>query len=213
MLLMSVLLTLPLCAQITHTANGNVDENANKILTKASNKFESTSAVSFTVTMINKDSNKKETGRQKADVLYSKGKYRVTAPDQVLYSDGTGVWHWNKQTKEVTVNKMASAEDDLMNPAKLLANYKKNFKAKYIRQEDDGTAVVDLTPFKSKSYYKIRLLINANSGMLKRMEIHNYDSSCGIYEISAVNTGAKCSASDFVFDAASNKGVEVIDMR
>ena len=75
------------------------------------------------------------------------------------------------------------------------------------------SAVIDLTPFKSKSYYKIRMLINSNNGHIKQMEIHNYDSSEGIYQISAVKTGAKCSDKDFVFDAAAHKGVEVIDMR
>lgn len=199
-------------AQITHTAKGDIDENANKVLKKASSVFEK-SAVSFTVTMINRDSQKKETARQKAEVLYSKGRYRVTSSGQTLYCDGKSVWQWDRQTNEVTVNLLAQSSDDLMNPAGLLANHSKSFKAKFIRQEDDGTAVIDLTPFKSKSYYKIRMLINSKNGYIKQMEIHNYDSSEGIYQVSAVKTGAKCTDKDFVFNAAANKGVEVIDMR
>lgn len=199
-------------AQITHTAKGDIDENANKVLKKASSVFEK-SVVSFTVTMINRDSQKKVTARQKAEVLYSKGRYRVTSSGQTLYCDGKSVWQWDRQTNEVTVNLLAQSSDDLMNPAGLLANHSKSFKAKFIRQEDDGTAVIDLTPFKSKSYYKIRMLINSKNGYIKQMEIHNYDSSEGIYQVSAVKTGAKCTDKDFVFDAAANKGVEVIDMR
>ena len=199
-------------AQITHTAKGDIDENANKVLKKASSVFEK-SAVSFTVTMINRDSQKKETARQKAEVLYSKGRYRVTSSGQTLYCDGKSVWQWDRQTNEVTVNHLAQSSDDLMNPAGLLANHSKSFKAKFIRQEDDGTAVIDLTPFKSKSYYKIRMLINSKNGYIKQMEIHNYDSSEGIYQVSAVKTGAKCFDKDFVFDATANKGLEVIDMR
>jgi hypothetical protein len=45
------------------------------------------------------------------------------------------------------------------------------------------------------------------------MEIHNFDSSEGIYQVSAFKSGAKCSDADFHFDSAANKGVEVIDMR
>lgn len=199
-------------AQITHTAKGDIDENANKVLKKASSVF-SKSAVSFSVTMINRNNEKKETARQKADVLYSKGRYRVTMGNQTLYSDGKNVWQWDKQSNEVTVNTLAQSGDDLMNPAALLASYSDNFKVKFIREEDDGTAVVDLTPRKSKSYYKIRMLINSKNGYIKQMEIHNYDSSEGIYQVSAVKTGAKCTDKDFLFDAAANKGVEVIDMR
>ena len=199
-------------AQITHTAKGDIDENAAKVLKKASAVFEK-SNVSFTVTMVNRDSQKKETARQKADVLYSKGRYRVTAGNQTLYSDGKSVWQWDKQTNEVTVNTLAQGGDDLMNPAALLATYGKNFKTKFIRQEDDGTAVIDLTPFKQKSYYKIRMLINSKNGYIKQMELHNYDSSEGIYQISAFKAGTKCTDNDFRFDAEANKGVEVIDMR
>ena len=86
-------------AQITHTAKGDIDENANKVLKKASSVFEK-SAVSFTVTMINRDSQKKETARQKAEVLYSKGRYRVTSSGQTLYCDGKSVWQWDRQTNE-----------------------------------------------------------------------------------------------------------------
>ena len=69
------------------------------------------SAVSFSVTMINRDSQKKETARQKADVLYSKGRYRVTAGNQTLYSDGSSVWQWDKSTNEVTINTVAQGGD------------------------------------------------------------------------------------------------------
>lgn len=205
-------LAFALHAQITHTASGNVDENANKVLKKASAVFEK-SAVSFSVTLINRNSEKKETARNKADVLYSKGRYRVSMNSQTLYSDGKNVWQWDKQANEVTVNTIAPSSDDLMNPAQLLSTYNKNFKAKFIREEEDGTAVIDLTPFKSKSYYKIRMLINSKNGYIKQMEIHNYDSSEGIYQVSALKTGAKCSDADFLFDTAANKNVEIIDMR
>ena len=211
-LVLTMFSALTLSAQITHTANGDIDENANKVLKKASAVFEK-SNVGFTVTMINRDSQKKETARQRAEVLYSKGRYRVTAGNQTLYSDGKSVWQWDRQTNEVTVNTLLQSPDDLMNPAVLLATYGKNFKVKFIRQDDDGTTVIDLTPHKTKSYYKIRVLVNSKNGYIKQMELHNYDSSEGIYQISNFKTGAKCSDKDFRFDAEANKGVEVIDMR
>ena len=200
-------------AQITHTSRGDIDENAAKVLKKASSLFEKNSAVSFSVTMINRNSQKKETNRTKADILYNRGKYRVTSGEQTLYCDGQNVWQWDKSASEVTVNTLAPSSDDLMNPANLLANYAKNFKTKFIRLEDDGTAVIDLTPYKSKSYYKIRMLINSKNGIIKQMEIHNYDSSEGIYQVSGFKSGVKSADKDFIFDSANNKGVEIIDMR
>lgn len=208
-----MLLTLSASAQITHTPSGDVDKNAQEVLAKAAKKVNS-SAVSFSVTMVNKNSDKKETARIKAQVLFHKGKYRVTADNQVLYSDGIAVWHWNKEVNECTINKLDPASsDELMNPAALLSNYSKNFRAKYIRTEQDGTAVVDLTPKKTCSYHKVRLLIDSNSGVLKRLEVHNYDGSRGEYTVTNFKTGVSAKESDFAFPAAQNPKVEIIDMR
>lgn len=202
----------PMQAQITHTSNGKVDENAQKMLKKALDKINANAAVSFKVTVVNKNPQKKETSRQAVDVLYSKGKYRVADANQVLYCDGKSVWHWSKGTKEVVVSPVTDSDDDLMNPAKLLANYGKNYRPKFIRVEDDGTAIVDLVPKRTRSFHKIRLFIAEKTGLLKKMEMHNYDSSRGEYTISNYKS-AKATDADFIFDAASHKDVEVIDMR
>ena len=199
-------------AQITHTASGDVDKTAQTLLQKAAKVFDG-KAVSFSVTMVNFDTQKKETARTTAQVLYHKGRYRVTAPDQVLYCDGKAVWHWNKDVDEVVVNPLSDDDDNLINPAYLLKSYDKNFRPKYIRTDDDGTAIVDLQPKKSKSYHKLRLLINEKTGHLQRMEIHNYNGSRGEYRLSGFKTGVSCKDTDFTFDATANKNVEIIDMR
>lgn len=211
-LLLFCMLVGPLSAQITHTQSGDVDKTAQKVLHKAAAVFED-KAVSFTVTMVNFDTRKKETARTTAQVLYSKGRYRVTAPKQVLYSDGKALWHWNQEVNEVVVNALTDEDDNLFNPAHLLKSYDKNFRPKYIRTEDDGSAIIDLQPKKGKSYHKLRLVINEKTGHLQRMEIHNYDGSRGEYRLSAFKTGVRCSDADFVFDATANKNVEMIDMR
>ena len=198
-------------AQITHTpGGGKVDQNAEKILKAAAKNF-SGKAVSMTVTMVNKDTQKRETGRMNADVLYLNGKFRVSFDGNVIYCDGNSTWHWNKDVDEVTVSKMSSNDDDLMNPAAILANYSKNYNAKFIRTEQNGDNIIDLTPKKSKSYYKIRLTINNN--IPQKMVMHNYDSSAGEFIISNFKTGVKTSDTDFTFPKAQNPNVEIIDMR
>ena len=197
-------------AQITHTANGAVDQTANALVKKAAAKMSGT--VSFTVTVVNTDANKKETFRQKADVLYNAPRYRVKAGDLEVYCDGKCVWQLNKNAKEVVISPMTDSDDDLTNPAKLLSNYSKNYRAKFIREEEDGTAIVDLQPVKGRSYHKIRLFINAKTGLLKKMEQHNYDSSRGVYTISNFKN-TKASDADFTFDTKTNPGIEVVDMR
>lgn len=204
-------LTANLSAQITHTAGGAVDENAQKILSQAQKTLNS-SAHTFTVTMVNKDANKKESARMSAKVIYFNGKYKVTFGQQVMISDGASVWQINKQGKEVIVDKASTSTDDLLNPGLLLANYNKNFKAKFIRKDEDGTAIIDMTPLKNKSYHKVRLFVNSANGVIKKMEMHNYDGSCGTYTISNF-AATKTDASTFTYSASNYPGFEVIDMR
>lgn len=197
-------------AQITHSDQGQVDKYAVEVLKKAASQFDNN--VGFTVTAITLDAQKKETLRQTAQVLYHKGKYRLTVADQVIVCDGTTVWQWNKPAKEVVVNNVGTDDVDLMNPARLLANYDKSFRAKYIRTEEDGTAIVDLQPRSSRNFHKIRLMVNEKTGLLRGMEVHKYDSSREMYNITAfkrVNTPA----TQFTFDPKKHGVAEIIDMR
>lgn len=204
------LLSFGTYAQITHASQGRLDENATEVLKKAAARFDKN--VSFTVTMTVLDSKKQEKARQSAQVRYSKGKYRLTLPDQELICDGTTVWHWNKSAKEVTINNMVDDDIDLLNPGRLLAGYGKSFKAKYIRTDDDGTAIVDLQPRSTRSYHKIRLFIKEEDGLLRRMEVHKYDSGRENYDITDFKRASNA-ASQFTFDTAKHPDVEVIDMR
>ena len=197
-------------AQITHSNQGQVDKTAAAVIKKAAAKFNGNVGFGVTATVL--DGQQKQTLKQSAQVLYCKGHYRVTVADQEIICDGTTVWQWNKSAKEVVVNNMSSDDMNLFNPALLLANYDKNFRAKYIRTDDDGTAVVDLQPRSARSFHKIRLFIVEKSGLLRRMEVHKFDSGREVYILSNFkNVGTP--ASQFTFDATKHPGVEVIDMR
>lgn len=195
-------------AQITHTEQGAVDQKADALLKRAAAQFGN---VSFKVTASMLDAQKKETLRQTAQVLYCKGCYRVSVADQEVICDGKTVWQWNKTACEVAVTNMSTDDVDLMNPARLLKNYDKSFRAKYIRT-DEGVALVDLQPRSARSFHKIRLYMNEKSGQLQRMEVHKYDSSREVYEITEFKR-ASTPAAKFTFDPSQHVGVEIIDMR
>ena len=177
--------------------------------------LEKTTPVSavITVQMVALDANRNETGRQEATIRYNKGKYHLVHPDMELFCDGTTVWQWDKQAREVAVNNMEEGDDaNLLNPSGLLAHYGRSFRPKYIRTEADGTAVVDLQPKAARNYHKLRLLIDEESGTLKRIEVHKYDSGREVYTIKNFRRTANA-ASEFVFDPAKHPDVEVVDMR
>lgn len=196
-------------AQITHSSQGNLDENAIAALKKAADYLES---VKGTVTLTMLDSQKKQTSKQSAKVSYWKGKYSVAMDNMEIWCDGKTVWQWNKSANEVVINNMPTDDEiDLLNPARLIANCHKNFRVKYIRTEDDGTAVVDLQPRSSQSYHKIRLFVNEETGALRRLEVHKYDSSREIYDFSKMKHVLL--RGSFAFDVSKHPEAEIIDMR
>ena len=208
--LLPLLLLLPARAQITHNSQGQLDQNATDILKKASARFQQNVAFNVTATIL--DGNKKQLVKHTAQVRYHKGKYHLVMEGQELISDGTVVWQWNKQANEVAINNLSTDDVDLLNPGRLLENYQRNFKAKYIRTDDDGTAIIDLTPRSTRSYHKIRLFIKEDDGLVRRIEVQKYDSGREIYDISDFKRASNA-ASQFTFDPAKHPGVEVIDMR
>lgn len=208
--LLPLLLLLPARAQITHNSQGQLDQNATDILKKASARFQQNVAFNVTATIL--DGNKKQLAKHTAHVRYHKGKYHLVMEGQEFISDGTVVWQWNKQANEVAINNLSTDDVDLLNPGRLLENYQRNFKAKYIRTDDDGTAIIDLTPRSTRSYHKIRLFIKEDDGLVRRIEVQKYDSGREIYDISDFKRASNA-ASQFTFDPAKHPGVEVIDMR
>ncbi|MBR1851526.1 MAG: outer membrane lipoprotein carrier protein LolA [Bacteroidales bacterium] len=197
-------------AQISHTANGDVDKKADEILKRAASKLNQPVMFDVAATVTNAD--KQTTATAKASVLYSKGKYRMTMPEQVLYCDGTATYHWQVEAKELVVSPMEQDGINLMNPGSIVTNYAKNFRPKYIRTEPDGTAIVDLQPRQAASYHKVRLFVVEKTGLLKRMEVHRYDSSREEFVVTNFKT-TRATDSDFRFDAKAHPEVEVIDMR
>ncbi|MBR1550067.1 MAG: outer membrane lipoprotein carrier protein LolA [Bacteroidales bacterium] len=176
---------------------------------KASKKMNN---VSGKVTLTILDSQKKQVSKQSAQVSYYQGKYHLTMDNMEVVCDGETIWQWNKDAKEIVINGMPpESELDLLNPGRLIANYAKNFRAKYIRTEDDGTAIIDLQPRSAQSYHKIRLFINEETGVLKRIEVHKFDSSREIYVFSGLKFGGI--KGSFTFRPENHPESEIIDMR
>ena len=196
-------------AQITHASQGNLDEVAKAILDKAAKKLQNMSGV---VTLSILDSQKKITAQQSARVYYSKGRYRLVMDAMEIVSDGTTVWQWDKKAKEIVVNNVPANDGlNLLNPATLIANRDKNFRSKYIRTDPDGTAIIDLQPRSSQSYHKLRLFVVEETGLLRRVEVHKYDSSREIYVFDNITTSSI--KTPFVINTADHPDAEVIDMR
>lgn len=194
----------------------NTDGGANEMLKKVSAKYQAYASMQFHYTLkTTKDG--KTLSTSQGDFALKGNKYRTTFSDQTYFCDGTSIWNYQKSSNEVSVYEYDPSDDEnMMNPQIILKNWEKQFRAKYIRDEFNNnisTALIDLTPKTTQSYYRIRLFINKANNQILRIALYEKDNTIYTYHIEQFKTNVTLADSYFVFDKSKYPGVEVNDMR
>ena len=194
----------------------NTDGGANEMLKKVSAKYQAYTSMQFHYTLkTTKDG--KTLSTSQGDFALKGNKYRTTFSDQTYFCDGTSIWNYQKSSNEVSVYEYDPSDDEnMMNPQIILKNWEKQFRAKYIRDEFNNnisTALIDLTPKTTQSYYRIRLFINKANNQILRIALYEKDNTIYTYHIEQFKTNVTLADSYFVFDKSKDPGVEVNDMR
>lgn len=194
----------------------NTDGGANEMLKKVSAKYQAYSSMQFHYTLkTTKDG--KTLSTTQGDFALKGNKYRTSFKDQTYFCDGTSIWNYQKSSNEVSVYEYDPSDDEnMMNPQIILKNWEKQFRAKYIRDEFNNnisTALIDLTPKTTQSYYRIRLYINKANNQILRIALYEKDNTTYTYHIEQFKTNVTLADNYFVFDKSKYPGVEVNDMR
>ena len=191
------------------------DGGANEIMKELDSKYKG-----FTTMKINytykAEKEKKNLAALTGVALIKGDKYYITFDDQVFYCDGTTMWNYQKSTNEVSIYDYEESDDDALNPAKMLATWSKEFNAKFIREDNEKNRtvqIIDLTPKKGQSYYKIRIVVDKNKKEIVRTSIYEKDNTIYTYYFDTFTTNVTLDDSTFKFKAAKYPGVEVNDMR
>lgn len=206
-----ILICLVLTA-LTSLVYSQSDKKATAILNDLSAKTKSykTIRIDFAYTM----DNKKEAIHEKfSGTLISKGdKYKLTVAGQDVICDGKTMWTYMKDANEVNINDV-NANDDSFTPTKLLTNYTKEYKAKFI-QEKGNSQILELYPIaKGKSFTKVKLTVDKNLKQVKEFMIFDRGGSIFKYIVNKFITDQAIDDKTFTFNKAGHPGVEVIDMR
>jgi outer membrane lipoprotein-sorting protein len=148
---------------------------------------------------------------------YIKGnKYTLKTEQQHIFCDGTNIWNYLPEQKEVTVSLQDDDDDQMMNPLKMIQNYEKYYKSDFIQEVMEKgilIQIIDLTPLTASSYYKVRLILDKNKKQLMRFIVYEKDSLQYTYVVNKFVVNQNLSDSQFSFDAAKYPSVEVIDIR
>ncbi|MDO9510196.1 MAG: outer membrane lipoprotein carrier protein LolA [Bacteroidales bacterium] len=210
----TILLTLLIFPNLQAQESKNNDK-ATTILDAASSNIQKnkTMKVEFTYIMENKEAKLKES--RQGTAFISGEKYRINIAGQVIINDGKTLYTYLPESKEVQINDAAES-DNSMSPTSILSSYKKNYRAKFIKEEKAGKSTlmhIDLIPLQGKNFFRIRVVVDNTASMPVSFAIHDKSGSIFTYQIDKLQSNIDIPASMLSFKPSDYPGVEVIDMR
>jgi outer membrane lipoprotein-sorting protein len=143
-------------------------------------------------------------------------KYKLALPEQEVVNNGTTLWTYLPEAKEVNIDNFDPNSDDL-NPSKFYEIYKKGYKYLYIEDKMEGGVmceVVDLVPEKKDAqYYKVKMNIVKKDKSVQSWVMYDKAGNRYKYLITKFNPAVKVEDAFFTFDVKKYPGVEIIDLR
>lgn len=192
------------------------DPKALETLDAMSKKYQSIPSfeVNLSYTLTNDVENVNEEFKGKITV---KGdKYKLVLPEQEVINNGTTLWTYLPEAKEVNIDNYYPSSDDI-NPSKIFQMYKKGFKYLYIQDKtENGVACeeIDLVPEKKDAqYFKIKMFISKKDKTIKGLTMFDKGGNRFKYSVTKFTPNSKMEDSYFTFDPKKYPGVEVIDLR
>jgi len=191
-----------------------LNDSSAEILDKVSKKTKSYKTIKINF-IFKQEKDKVVQNTVKGSVWVKGDKYRYTFNDQVLYCDGKTTWTHSQEVNEVSINN-ANTEEETINPAFILDDYKTKFKPRMIRETTVAgriVQVIDLFPLKAQSYSRIRVEIDKLKQQLMQLSIIEKSGEIYTYSITSFVPNQAIEDAIFIFDPAKHKDIEIIDMR
>lgn len=192
------------------------DAKALETLDAMSKKYKSIPAfeanISYTLTNDVEKINEEFKGR----ITVKGDKYRLVLPEQEVINNGTTMWTYLPDAKEVNIDNYDPNSDEI-NPSKIYDIYKKNFKYLYLSDKTEGGVLceeIDLVPEKKDAqYFKIKMFISKKDKSIQSWTMFDKSGNRYKYTISKFNPNSTVADAFFTFDPKKYPGVEVIDLR
>ena len=190
------------------------DEEAIKILDKFSALALGAPSVYMKFTMEAVDQVEGTNNSSSGSVIFSRDKYRLNMPDNIIWFNGETSWSYLPAEKEVTLAKPDKKDNSFISrPSAIFSIYKKGYKVRLL-EEKSSSYLIDLYPEDINSdHIRIRLSIGKPLLDLKSIEYKYKNGVTAILTVKEYDLKQQPDNSEFIFSPDKYKGVEIIDMR
>lgn len=197
------------------TLSYSQDAKADGILDKVSAKIKGlkTFYVEFSATIKNSsngtNSNMSGKGWVKGD------KFSATYGETTLISNGIKTWSIVKEEKTVYETDASGADEESINPKKLMTIWETGFKSKYEKEETlngEKVHLIYLYPKNPKkaNYHTIIISISKDDNELKKAILKSNDGTVSTFTMTKFTSNPAIEDSKFVFDKSKYPGYTVV---
>lgn len=192
------------------------DPKALQTLEAMSKKYKSIPAFEANFSQVLTNEVEKVNEEFKGKITVKGDKFRMVLPEQEVINNGTTVWTYLPEAKEVNIDNYDPNSDDI-NPSKIFEMYKKEFKYLYLQDKTEGGVLceeIDLVPEKKDAqFFKIKMFINKKDKSIQSFTMFDKGGNRFKYTFTKFNPNAAVADSYFNFDPKKYPGVEIIDLR
>ncbi|MBQ9470557.1 MAG: outer membrane lipoprotein carrier protein LolA [Bacteroidales bacterium] len=199
-------------------AMAQADEGA-KIAQKLSKKIQSAQSVSCTFSFTLENLEQKQTSTYPGSISFKGNRYVLNLMGMETRCDGSTKWQHIAEANEVTIStpEPASSGEFWSNPVAVFSQYDKDFKSK-LRGElkVKGRTVYDLAFYPRNlnlPYSAITLHVDKETLTPVMLKYHGKDGNNYVIGIEQFKLNKPMPDTQFSFDPAQHKGIEVIDLR
>jgi outer membrane lipoprotein-sorting protein len=192
------------------------DPKALETLDAMSKKYKSIPAFEANISYTLTNETEKINEEFKGKITVKGDKFRLVLPEQEVINNGTTLWTYLPEAKEVNIDNYDPNSDEI-NPSKIYDIYKKGFKYLYLEDKTEAgivCEVIDLVPEKKDAqYFKIRMNIAKKDKSIQSWTMFDKGGNKYKYTITKFAPNANIADSFFTFDVKKYPGVDVIDLR
>ncbi len=195
------------------------DPKAKAILDDLSKTTKAYKTITADYSFIILSKDKKQVEKQAHKVQVKGNKFKLDIPGNTIVCDGTTLWNYNKDAKEVTIKTFEATNEDQLNPSKIFTMYESGYKFKYDKEEKVGAAscqVIDLYPSvkpEKKKFHTVKLYIDKVKKQVVKLTMLMKDGGENIYEIKTMKPNLEIADNAFVFDTKGLKPDQISDER
>jgi outer membrane lipoprotein-sorting protein len=198
------------------SAFSQYDPKALQTLEAMSNKYKAIPSFEANIAVTMTNEVEKVNEEFKGKITVKADKFRLALPEQEVINNGSTIWTYLPEAKEVTIDNYDPSSEDII-PSKIYELYKKGFKYLYLQDKTEGGVMceeIDLVPEKKDAqFFKIKMLISKKDKSLQSWTMFDKGGNRYKYTITKFNPNVKVEDSFFTFDLKKYPGVEPVDLR